>query len=78
MNLAEDEALKNNCKTIWLITTNDNLWAINFYQKLGYKLNKINYNAVEKSRELKPCIPLTGTNGIAIKDEWEFVRNIGT
>ena len=76
LKLTENEAVKNNCKSIWLITTNDNLHAIEFYQKLGYSLIKVHKNAVEISRELKPEIPQIGYNGIPITDELEFVKNI--
>lgn len=76
MNLAEREAVKNKCKAVWLITTNDNLRAIKFYEKLGYRLVKVHQNAVEYSRKIKPDIPLIGENGIPIKDELEFLKNI--
>jgi ribosomal protein S18 acetylase RimI-like enzyme len=41
-----------------LITTNDNLRAIGFYQRLGYQLVNVYPNAVEKSRKIKSEIPL--------------------
>lgn len=74
MKLVEAEALNNHCKSIWLVTTNDNLCAIEFYKKLGYDLIRTHYNAVEKSRELKPNIPLIALNGIQIMDELEFAK----
>jgi GNAT superfamily N-acetyltransferase len=61
-----------NCHRLWLITTNDNLSAIEFYKKRGYALAAIHKNAIEASRKLKPQIPLIGKNGIPIKDEIEF------
>ncbi|WP_027410288.1 GNAT family N-acetyltransferase [Anoxybacteroides tepidamans] len=54
---------------IQLITTNDNLNALRFYQKRGYQLMRVFPNAVEKARRLKPSIPLTGFDGIPIRDE---------
>ena len=62
------------CKRIWLITTNDNLNAIRFYQKNGYKLSAFYRNAVEKARQLKPEIPSIGLNGIPIRDEIELEK----
>ena len=34
----------------WLITTNDKIQAIGFYQKIGFDLVKLHYNALENSR----------------------------
>ena len=76
MKLVESEAKANNCKQVWLITTNDNLNAISFYKKLGYKLTEVFPNAVELSRKIKPEIPLVAENGIPIRDELKFVMFI--
>ncbi|UCD65023.1 MAG: GNAT family N-acetyltransferase [Candidatus Zixiibacteriota bacterium] len=59
-------------RRLWLITTNDNLDAIRFYQKRGFTIAAIHVNALEKSRELKPSIPFIGNYGIPIRDEIEF------
>jgi hypothetical protein len=55
-----------------LITTNDNTKALRFWQKRGFRLAAVHRNAVEKSRKIKPEIPLTGNDGIPIKDEIEL------
>jgi len=47
-------AIKNNCKLIKLVTTNDNLLALRFYQKRGFILSRIINNAVDAARKLKP------------------------
>lgn len=60
------------CSRIWLITTNDNLSALLFYQKRGFEIVYIHYNAVDEARKLKPSIPLFGNNGIPIHDEIEL------
>ena len=60
------------CHRLWLITTNDNLNALRFYQKRGFSLVKINRNALERSRQLKPGIPLIGLDGIPLRDEIEL------
>lgn len=65
----EELAIKQNCKRIRLITTNDNLSALRFYQKRGYLLYEVLRNAVEKARKIKPEIPLFGNDGIPIRDE---------
>jgi N-acetylglutamate synthase-like GNAT family acetyltransferase len=46
----EDEAKQQECKRIWVITTNNNLEALGFYQKRGYAIKTIHSNAMEKSR----------------------------
>jgi hypothetical protein len=60
------------CTRLWLITTNDNLHALRFYQKRGFMLVAVHRNAVEQSRKLKPEIPLYGKDGIPIRDEIEL------
>lgn len=66
------EAARAGCTRLWLITTNDNLTALRFYQKRGFHLVRLHPNAVERSRQLKPEIPLTGQHGIPIRDEIEL------
>jgi ribosomal protein S18 acetylase RimI-like enzyme len=60
------------CRRIWLITTNDNLHAIEFYKRRGFILKAIYHDAINESRKIKPSIPEYGNNGIPIKDELEF------
>lgn len=70
----EKLAIKNKCQILKLITTNDNLLALKFYQKRGFIMSKIINNAVEKARKLKPEIPLIGNDGIPIRDEIELIK----
>jgi GNAT superfamily N-acetyltransferase len=72
LKCVEEKAIANGCKRIWLITTNDNMKSIRFYQLRGFSLVAIHQNAIEESRKLKPEIPLIGIDGIAIKDEIEL------
>jgi GNAT superfamily N-acetyltransferase len=72
----EERAIKRSCKLVKLITTNDNLLALEFYQKRGFVLSKLLTNAVEKARKLKPVIPLVGNNGIPIRDEIELKKGL--
>jgi GNAT superfamily N-acetyltransferase len=60
------------CKRLYLITTNDNLRALGFYQKRGFRLARLYIAAVDESRKLKPSIPLIGLNDIPIHDEIEL------
>ena len=65
-------AKQHNFTRVWLITTNDNLHSMHFYQKLGFSFSALYRNAMEVSRKMKPQIPLTGRDGIPLRDEIEF------
>jgi RimJ/RimL family protein N-acetyltransferase len=67
-----DEAKEKNCHRIWLITTNDNIGAIRFYQKAGFSMVAVHRDAIADSRKLKTIIPEIGYDGIPIKHEVEF------
>jgi ribosomal protein S18 acetylase RimI-like enzyme len=66
------DAEARGCRRVWLTTTNDNLAAFAFYQRLGMDLCALHRNAVEDARRLKPSIPTHGTDGIPIRHELEF------
>lgn len=65
-------AIKNKCKRIKLMTTNDNVRGIEFYQRRGFSFAKLYKDAMTKARKLKPEIPMFADNGLPIKDEIEF------
>jgi N-acetylglutamate synthase-like GNAT family acetyltransferase len=67
-----DAARHAGCRRLWLITTNDNLRALGFYQKRGFELVAVHRNALAESRRLKPSIPLIGVDGIPLRDEIEL------
>jgi ribosomal protein S18 acetylase RimI-like enzyme len=69
---AREEARARGCRRLFLITTNDNLHALGFYQKRGFKIVTIYPGAVNESRKRKPGIPLIGMNGIPLRDEIEL------
>jgi ribosomal protein S18 acetylase RimI-like enzyme len=60
------------CVRMWLITTNDNTPALRFYQKCGFLISGIRINAMESARRIKPQIPMTGVDGIPLRDEIEL------
>jgi ribosomal protein S18 acetylase RimI-like enzyme len=68
----KDEARRRGCKWLWLITTNDNRKAVEFYRKRGFRLVAIHKNALEETRKLKPSLPETGIDGIPLTDEIEM------
>jgi ribosomal protein S18 acetylase RimI-like enzyme len=65
-------AKESKIKRLWCITTNDNMAALRFWQKRGFELVKVHRNAIEEARRLKPQIPITGKDGILIRDEIEL------
>ncbi len=65
-------AQASDCRRLWLITTNDNLPALRFYQKRGFHLVAVYPDAVTEARRLKPEIPLIGLEGIPLRDELEL------
>jgi ribosomal protein S18 acetylase RimI-like enzyme len=71
-NAVRDAAARTGCDRLWLITTNDNLRALGFYQKRGYRLVAVHRDALRRSRELKPSIPLVSPDGIPLRDEIEL------
>jgi GNAT superfamily N-acetyltransferase len=65
-------AIASACKRLWLVTTNDNLDALVFYQRRGFVLCGLRPGAVDQSRATKPSIPREAQNGIPIRDEIEL------
>jgi GNAT superfamily N-acetyltransferase len=71
----EQLAARHRCARLWLITTNDNIDALRFYQRRGLELAAIHRHAVDDSRSrLKPEIPVAGAYGIPIRDEIELEK----
>ncbi len=78
LNRAIDSAKKSDVRRAWLITTNDNIRAIRFYQKRGWDLMAVHRDAVREARKLKPTIPELGDHGIPIRHELEFELYLST
>jgi GNAT superfamily N-acetyltransferase len=67
-----ERAGQSGCTRLWLITSNDNVNAIRFYQRRGMRLVAVHRGAIDEARRIKPSIPLIGQHGIPIHDELEF------
>jgi ribosomal protein S18 acetylase RimI-like enzyme len=66
-------ARADGCSRLWLVTTNDNMHAMGFYQRHGMRLVAAYPGAVDEARaRVKPEIPAIGIDGIPIHDEIEF------
>jgi ribosomal protein S18 acetylase RimI-like enzyme len=72
VDATKQEAQNRGCRRVWLITTNDNMRALRFYQKRGFTLVAVHRDALERSRALKPEIPFVGQHGIPLRDEIEL------
>lgn len=73
---AENIAINNHCKKMRLITTNDNVRALQFYQKRGYCLTKLYSNAMDEVRKIKPDVPMASENGIPLRDEIQLEKDL--
>jgi ribosomal protein S18 acetylase RimI-like enzyme len=69
LDAAATAARQHRATRLWLITTNDNTRALRFYQRRGLRIAAIDPGAVDRSRAIKPEIPLVGEDGIEIHDE---------
>ncbi len=63
-------------KRLLVVTTNDNLDALRFYQARGFRLHALRPGAIEAARRLKPEIAPTGNYGLPIRDELELIRDL--
>lgn len=74
---AIDLARADGCERVWLVTTNDNVDALRFYQRRGFRLVELHPGAVDMSRAtLKPSIPEVGEHGIPLHDELVLERRL--
>jgi ribosomal protein S18 acetylase RimI-like enzyme len=69
---AVDAARAKECIRIFLTTTNDNVHAIGFYQREGWRLTALHKGNVDEARKRVPQIPRVGPSGIAVRDEVEL------
>ncbi len=73
----DGEMRATGCRRVWLITTNDNVDGLRFYQRRGFRLAELYAGAVDDSRaRRKPSIPEIGDHGIPIRDEIVLERSI--
>ncbi len=72
MERVREVARAKGCARLWLITTNDNINAIQFYQRRDMTIAAVYVNQMAISRKMKPSIPEIGMHGIPLRDEIEF------
>jgi GNAT superfamily N-acetyltransferase len=74
---ARDLAVDRGCTRLWVLTTNDNVDALRFYQRRGFRISAVRPGAVDEARRtLKPEIPDVAANGIPIRDEIEMTMEL--
>ncbi|HET8658222.1 MAG TPA: GNAT family N-acetyltransferase [Micromonosporaceae bacterium] len=69
LSAAVDRARALGLRRLWLVTTNDNLDAVRFYQRRGLRVARVAPGAVDQARRLAPTIPTTGAYDIPMRDE---------
>jgi ribosomal protein S18 acetylase RimI-like enzyme len=68
--VAVEEAMRRTGRRrLWLVTTNDNVDALRFYQRRDYRLIALFPGAVDAARAGKPTISCLGLHSIPIHDE---------
>jgi GNAT superfamily N-acetyltransferase len=72
LDAVRDAAIEEGCRRLWLITTNNNLRALQLYQRWGMDIVAFHRHAVSDARSLKPSIPDRDAMGIPIAHELEL------
>ncbi len=65
-------ARASGCHRIFLTTSNDNLHAIAFYQRQGWRLCAVHRGSIDQARRWNSVVPHIAPNGIPIRDELEL------
>ena len=60
------------CERVWLITTNDNLDALRFYQRRSFRIVAVHRGGADRARTVKPSMSLLGAYDIPMRDELEL------
>jgi ribosomal protein S18 acetylase RimI-like enzyme len=73
LQAAAELAREHGCRRLWLVTTNDNLHALGFYQRRGMRLCALHAGALDRDRALKPELPdINPDNRIPMRDLLEL------
>ena len=73
---AVSKARRFGCGEVRLTTTNNNVDALRFYQRRGFRLAEVRPGAVDQARQQKPEIPRVGDYGIPLHDEIDLTRQV--
>jgi len=75
----EERVKAKGAQTLWLCTTNDNISAIQFYQRRGYRFRALHtgeFQNVLRIKGIDPETPVVGQNNIVIRDELVFEKSL--
>ena len=73
LQAAGELAAERGCRRLWLVTTNDNLHALGFYQRRGLRLCALHAGSLDRDRALKPELPeINPDNRIPMRDLLEL------
>lgn len=73
---AEADLHRRGVRKATIVTTNDNLRAIAFYVRRGYRLVRIALDDMDRVRAIKPNIPALGPNNIPLRDMLELEKDL--
>lgn len=73
---AEAELRRRGVREISIVTTNDNLRAIAFYVRRGYRIVRLELDGMERVREVKAGVPRLGADGIPLRDMFELRKHL--
>jgi DNA-3-methyladenine glycosylase I len=73
---AEAELRNQGVRTIELTTTNDNVRALTFYLRHGYRIVRLEIGGMDRVRSVKPGVPTTGNEGLPLQDMLQFEKHI--
>ena len=69
LEVVVEAAREAGCERVQLLTTNNNLRALAFYQKRGFHLVALRPGEIDEQRKVKPSIPEVDSAGLPIRDE---------
>ncbi|MBT7311614.1 GNAT family N-acetyltransferase [bacterium] len=76
LEAVEKVAKDAGCKTLWTITSNDNLDALRFLQRRGFVIKEVRVGIAEQIRMMKPGMQEIGHYNIPVRDEIELIKSL--
>ncbi|HEY5640249.1 MAG TPA: GNAT family N-acetyltransferase [Dehalococcoidia bacterium] len=73
---AEEALRRQGVRRATIMTTNDNLRAIAFYVRHGYRLVAVHLDAMDRVRQIKPEVPEVGHDGLPLRDAIELTKEL--
>jgi GNAT superfamily N-acetyltransferase len=76
MDAAEEAIRRAGVRRVVLATTSDNMKALRFYVKRGYRLTRVHLDALDRVRRFKPNVSAVGYDGLPLQDMWELEKQL--